>query len=239
MRTLAHGLALLLFAATAAQAAPPGGKPALRYIKKVDGAVPTNVQVHSAFQEGLGAALARQMGRQVEYLQLPRKRLAPALENGEGDIACSYTPDWLPGAVNWSRPFIPISDVVLSSPRVPAPASLEDLRGGRIGTVLGFSYPQLEQTLGADFVRDDAPTTQLSMRKWLIGRFDYIVAAGVDVEKQAAQRTLPAGSHVLPVFEVQDMCAISRSGRVSLAELNAAIDALEKSGELARLLKLR
>ena len=236
IRLLAVSLIALL---PNASHAGEGAQQELRFVRKSDELPRPPPDARPRFQEALGAALARQIGRKVRYISLPRKRMVPALENGEGDILCGYVPAWMPGALEWSKPFIPVSDVLLSSPRVPAPARIEELRGVRIGTVLGFHYPEVEKKLGADFVRDDAPSSILSMLKWQSGRFDHVISPAPSVDKLAAKGLLPKGYHALVVNEIKTMCAIPPHGNLRIGELNAAIDAIEKSGELTSLLKLR
>jgi ABC-type amino acid transport substrate-binding protein len=225
----------LLAAPAASQAAD---KPPLRYVEKVDDMLGAVIPP-TVFQDKLGAALARQLGRRVQYVKLPRNRVMAALENGDGDILCSYLPEWLPGDVDWTHAFIPISEVVVSSPRAQPPATVADLRGKRLGTVLGFRYPELEKTLGQDYLRDDAPSSALSVRKWLAGRFDYMVVPRTVLDKQVRAGRMPAGYHVLTVYEVSAKCAVSRKSNISVADFNSAIDALDKAGELPKILKLR
>jgi len=216
-----------------------GERGELRFVMKNDGLPAASPAAVPRFQELLGKALAQQLGRKVRFVGLPRKRMAAALAAGEGDVLCGYTPDWMPGALEWSHPFIPVGDVLLSSPGVPAPAHIEELKGKRIGTVLGFSYPDVEKKLGADFLRDDAPSSPLSLRKWQLGRSDYVLAPRATVDRMIATGSLPPGAHVMPVNDIKTMCAVPQHGNLSLKELNGAIDALEKSGEMARLLKAR
>jgi ABC-type amino acid transport substrate-binding protein len=229
---------VLLATAAASCVAHAADKPPLRYVEKVDDMLGA-VMPPTVFQDRLGAALAHQLGRQVQYIKLPRNRIMAALENGEGDILCSYLPEWLPGEVDWTHAFIPISEVVVSSPRVLPPATVADLRGKRLGTVLGFLYPELEKTLGQDYIRDDAPSSALSVRKWLAGRFDYMVVPRNVLDKQVNAGRMPAGYHVLTVYEVTARCAVSRKSKISVADFNSAIDALDKTGELPKILKLR
>jgi ABC-type amino acid transport substrate-binding protein len=224
---------LLAVAANAAEKAP------LRYVQKVDGMLSAAPQIPMRFQNELGTALARKLGRQVHYVQLPRTRVMGALENGDGDVLCSTLPEWMPGDVDWTRAFIPVSEVVASSPRVKAPATLAELRGQRFGMVLGFRYPEVEKVLGQDYIRDDAPSTALSFRKWKAGRFDYLITPRTMIEREIALGTLPRGTHIMTIYEVKTKCAVSRKGAISVAEFNNAIEALEKSGELAKLLKQR
>jgi ABC-type amino acid transport substrate-binding protein len=226
----------VLLAAASAQAAD---KTPLRYVEKVDGMLSATQRPPTAFQDKLGAALARQLKRPIQYIQLPRTRVVAGLENGDGDILCSYLPEWLPGEVDWTRAFIPVSEVVLTLPHVKPPASVEDLRGKPLGTVLGFRYPTLEKTLGKDFVRDDAPTSTLSIRKWQAGRFDYLVTPRSVITQHLANGMLQPGYHSLTISEVKTKCAVSRKSKITVDEFNAAINALEKSGEMAEILKLR
>ncbi|MYM33725.1 transporter substrate-binding domain-containing protein [Duganella sp. FT94W] len=226
----------MLLAVTAVQAAD---KAPLRYVVKTDGLLSTDPQQPSGFQQKMGAALAHQLGRPVRYVLLPRTRIMAALEGGGGDLLCSYLPTWMPGDVDWTRAFIPVSEVLLTMPRVTPPASLADLRGKRLGTVLGFRYPTLEQALGKDFIRDDAPNSALSFRKWAAGRFDHLVTTRNVITQHAADGALPPGYHVMPILEVKTMCAVSRKSDITVAEVNAAINALEKNGALTAILKLR
>ncbi|MET0322212.1 MAG: transporter substrate-binding domain-containing protein [Duganella sp.] len=213
---------------------------AIRYVHKVEDAPgKTPASRRSGFQEALGTALAKQLQRPLRLMPLPRKRMMNALEAADGDIVCGYSPAWFVGQVDWTRPFIPTSEVLIASRRVPAPASLEDIRGKTVGTVLGFNYPEVQRRLGSGFVRDDAPSLELTLRKWQGGRFDYFLATGVTVERQFVSGELAAGFNQLVISEEKTGCAIARRGTLRVAEVNAAIDAIEKSGELARVLRLR
>lgn len=235
----------LAAAALPAPAATPGkeasNKPAtIRYVHKVEDAPgKTPASRRSGFQQAMAAALGRQLQRPVQLMPLPRKRMMGALEAAEGDIVCGYSPAWFKGDVDWTRPFIPTSEVLIASHRVPPPTTLEDVRGKTVGTVLGFNYPEVQRRLGAGFVRDDAPSLELTLRKWQGGRFDYFLATGVTVDRQFASGELAAGFSQFVISEEKTGCAIARKGTLRVAEVNAAIDAIEKSGELAQLLLLR
>jgi len=223
---------------TAATTAEPAQR-TLRFVQKIEDAPAQSGPRKGGFQEALGNALGKQLGMKVQFLGLPRKRMTSALESGDGDIVCGYLPAWFKGDFNWSRTFIPTSEVLIASKRVPAPASIEAVRGKTVGTVLGFHYPDIEQKLGADFVRDDAPSLNLTVRKWQAGRFDYFLTTGQSIEKQFPHGELAAGYNLLVVSEVKSGCAVSRKGHVTVEQVSAALDALEKNGEMTRLLRLR
>ena len=240
MTALIRILAAALLAALSVTAAAADVPATIRYIHKVEDAPgEMSASRRSGFQEALGAALARQLKRPLRLMPLPRKRMMGALETAEGDIVCGYSPAWFKGKVDWTRPFIPTSEVLIASRRVAPPVTLEDIRGKTVGTVLGFQYPQVQGRLGDGFVRDDASSLELTLRKWQGGRFDYFLATGVTVERQFASGELDAGFSQLVISEEKTGCAIARKGTLRVADVNAAIDAIEKSGELARLLRLR
>lgn len=240
LRALLHYLAIPLLAVQplAGMAAEPS-KGTLRFVQKIEDAPGQSTPRKAGFQAGLGNALGKQLRMKVRFIGLPRKRMMSALESGEGDIVCGYLPAWFQGDVVWSRTFIPTSEVLIASKRVPAPTSIESLRGKTVGTVLGFHYPDIEQALGAEFLRDDAPSLNLTVRKWQAGRFDYFLTTGQSIEKQFPNGELADGYNLLVVSEVKSGCAVSRKGNVTVGEVNAALDALEKNGDMARLLRLR
>lgn len=237
-RCIAMLLYLFASAACASDAAgksiaPPPALVVIYKIHSVAGAVTPPPPDH--FQSALGRALAAAMGRPVRFLGLPRNRMVGALEAGEGDILCGYLPEWLPGALDWSRGFIPKTDVVVTAPGVVPPKSIKDLKQQRIGTVLGFRYPDFESALGKDFLRDDGASEAMSMKKMMAGRFDHVITTRIAVDTQIRQGVLPANVHVLVHKDMRTKCAVSRHGHVGVAELNAAIGAIERNGEFDKL----
>ncbi|MFL6656690.1 MAG: substrate-binding periplasmic protein [Massilia sp.] len=233
-------LTLAVHPAWGQAAAAPGNTGELVVIHKRQ-AVPAGSKqvVGEHFQTALAVALGNAMGRTVRFLDLPRNRFVAALEDNSGDLLCGYLPEWLPGAMDWSKPFIPVTDILLSSGRVKAPRSIAELKGKRIGTTLGFRYPDLERVLGNDFVRDDALSESMSMVKMVAGRFDYVLGTLPTVEHQRRSGVLPASAKVLVLKEFQTQCAVARHGNVTLAQVNAAIDQISRDGELEKLLRLR
>lgn len=190
------------------------------------------------FQAALGQALAEQMNRKVRYLDLPRKRFAEALEAGEGDILCGYLPDWLPGAFDWSKPFLPVTEIVVTAKRAKKPASILELKGQRIGTLIGFVYPDLEKALGENFIRDDAPSIESSMRKLATGRFDHVATTAAGLHSQTMQKDFSLPLHApLTIKEFKTQCAISKNGNVKVDEVNKAIDTILKNGKLTDLIQ--
>jgi len=121
---------------------------------------------------------ARALGAEVVIRNFPEKRSLLLLEEGRVDVY-SKAKQWVPDPERfvWSAPVLPSRDV-LATP-VDGPRAIDgpaDLAGLRLGTVLGYSYPVLEQALASGAVtRDDAPDTTSQIRKLLHGRTDAAV----------------------------------------------------------------
>lgn len=185
----------------------------------------------------LGRALARRLGRELVAKPVPRKRLAVALQRGEGDLLCDYQSDWLPGAFAWSRPFIPDQALLVSAATAPVPAGLVALAGQPVGTVRGYVYPEVTAVLRAGFVRDDAPDAPANLQKLALGRVQHALTGRRVLEYQQRIGHFSLALHApLVVSEVLAQCALSPSSPVGLAALNAAIQGLVSDGELNRLL---
>lgn len=194
-------------------------------------------EVVSGLHRDLGDALAERLDLPARFLVLPRRRIGEALQQGQGDLLCAMLPAWLPGPFDWSRPFIPDTELVLSLRSAPRPSRLASLAGQRIGTVAGFVYPELQRVLGKDFVRDDAPNASANLRKLNLGRMEHAAANLLFVEYQRRQGQLGIELHpYLVIASYETRCALSRRGRITLTQLDQAIVTLQADGGLQRLL---
>lgn len=181
----------------------------------------------------LGALLAQRMGREIRYLAVPRKRVTETLERGQGDLVCTFKPAWLPGPLQWSQAFFRQSEVIATRRAVSRPRRLEDLRGQRIGTVLGFVYVELEQTLGKDFVREDAPNALANLRKLAAGHLSHAVVEGRLLSHTLREGRLTLELHPrLEVGSLLTQCALSSRSSIPLIELDRAIDRILQDGSL-------
>lgn len=184
----------------------------------------------------LEAAVARELGFEAVQLATPRKRVEQLLENGRGDVLCFYDPVWLDHAdhYSWTGPVIANRNLLVSRRDVPLPAQLTDLQQGRIGTVQGYVYPELE-ALGQrpKLLRDDAPDDESNIRKLVGGRTDFVITHQLFLDYEL--RIHPdlaaklGGRLVIRSFDTR--CAVSRSAPVTAAQIDAAIAALRHRGE--------
>jgi len=190
---------------------------------------------HGRLVEGIhkdiGEALARRLGRKAEFVALPRKRIESALATGAADVLCSYVPEWLGGSFAWTRPFVPITEVLVTDARAPRPLSLRDVAGEPVGTVLGYSHPEIDSVLGKQFVRADGPSTLTNLRKLAAGRVRHALTSGsfLDYRRKLGDPVLVIHPPLL-VKSYAGQCAVSPKGHVAVPELNQAIGRLLAEG---------
>lgn len=188
-------------------------------------------------QVELAREIARRLGRPVTFHLVPRRRVAPMLIQGQqADLICNYLPAWLPGPLRWSRPYLDDADLLVTAARRPAPARLADVAGQAIGTVSGFLYPDVADVLGARFVRDDAPNAIATLRKLALGRVDHALVGRVTFEYLMRRGDVPVELHPpLVIARFKTGCALSPRSRVTLAELDASLAAMQADGSMARI----
>ena len=182
----------------------------------------------------VGSAIATKLGRSPRFVSLPRKRIVRALELGQADVLCSYVPEWLDGSFHWSQPFIPIVELLLSARSAERPDRIADLAGKPIGTVLGYAHPELEAVLGKQFVRDDGSTAETNLNKLAAGRINYAVTIKTTLDYHLKIGTPVLDLHPPMVVKAYlGQCAVSRRGRVGVAEVDRAIAKMLADGTVA------
>lgn len=182
----------------------------------------------------VGLELAHRMQRTPKFMSLPRKRIVKALQEGAADVLCSYVPEWLDGSFHWTQPFIPIVEVLIADRSVERVHDIGELAGKPIGTVLGYSHPELVEVLGDRFVRADAATSEATLRKLAAGRIKYAVTGKSFLEWQIKKGDPVLKLHPpLVVKSYMGQCAVSPKGRAKLADVDRAVGAMIKDGTIS------
>lgn len=194
-------------------------------------------QAVDGMQVNLAHEIGQHLGRTVRFRQVPRRRVAQILVEGqEADLICNYMPAWLPGPLRWSRPYLEDADLLVTAMRRPAPTQLQDVAGRPVGAVAGFHYPEVEAALGLGFVRDDAPNLLANLRKLALGRIDHAIVGRFSFEYLQRRGEVPLELHPpLILSRLRTACALSPRSSVTLPQLDAALAALQADGTLARI----
>ncbi len=128
--------------------------------------------------------------------------------------------------------------LLVSNARVKPPQQLSELSSKPIGTISGYVYTEFSEAMGKHFKRDDAPNMTLNIRKFFFGRFDYAAVDELSYlyllkrEKPTLKLNKP-----LITSQYQFYCAISPHSSLSTAQVNKAVNALQKSGKIQAILQ--
>ena len=193
-------------------------------------------RLRGGIHHDLAQALARKLNRQLVAQVLPRKRIAMALDSGQGDLLCLYLPQWLPGPYQWTQPFFPQTELLVSALNAPAPQELSDLRDRPIGTVLGYSYPELEVALGMHFRRADVSSNAINLRKLAAGRIAHVATIKSFYDYRLRQGDKLPVHPPLQIRHYLTRCALSPNSSVKLEEVDNAITELINEGAIGRIL---
>lgn len=186
-----------------------------------------------------GDALARELMMEPRYLNLPRKRVEAALASGQADLLCDLRPEWLDfRGWHWSDTVFSNQMIIVSRRDTPPLVRLGGLAGKRVGTVLGYRYPEIEGQIEGDFERDDGASDEVNTTKLLKGRYDYMVSNALYYDYQ---RTVhPGRAQLSPerfsIRQFDTFCALPPKGRLTLERVNRAILALRRRGEMQHML---
>lgn len=207
---------------------------AMPMIKIVDG------QAAGGILYDLQMRLAQKVGRRAEMLVLPRLRVQRLLVSGGIDVRCYVNPDWLVESHHqyiWSLPFMVQRDLIVARNADPD-FKLEQLRDERLGTVLGFSYPNLEPLLASGAIhREDARTQELALEKLEAGRYRYAVSNELALDW--FNRNLPSDQRLHALTEISaDLvaCIVRDEPDVPTQALLRALVQMRQDGEFEAIL---
>lgn len=197
-----------------------------------------NEELTGGLLKDFGDALARELGMTPRYLNLPRKRVEGALQAGQADLLCDLRPEWLDGKDwAWTGTVFSNNMIVASRADTAPVARIEALVGLRVGTILGYRYPELESRLGKQFLRDDAASDDLNTNKLLNRRFHYVVSNSLYYDYQRKVHPGRAQLHktVFNIVPFDTYCALPPRGRVGADRVNRAIVALRRRGDMQQI----
>jgi polar amino acid transport system substrate-binding protein len=185
-----------------------------------------------------GDALARELAMTARYVTLPRKRVEAALRAGQADLLCDLRPEWLDSKDwLWTETVFSNNMIIVSRADTRSLARLSDLDGERVGTLIGYRYPEMEGRMDSKFERDDGATDDVNTNKLLNGRFRYMVSNSLYYNYQ--RKVHPAAERLnADVFNIRPFdtyCALSPQGRIDLNQVNRAIQTLRARGHIQQI----
>jgi polar amino acid transport system substrate-binding protein len=184
----------------------------------------------------LGLAIAARIGRTARFMTVPSRRVALALTQGDADGVCLVQPYWIDGDFQWTAAFIPTGGVVLARSDAPVITKLTDLRGKKLGTVAGYRYQALEPLLGAEFLRDDAPSVEHTLRKLAAGRSQYALMELSTAAWQVKNDTTHGLRLDITYQNQKARCAFSQHSKVPFEEIKRATDMMMADGSIEKIM---
>lgn len=198
-------------------------------------------RVTGGIQHDVAVAVARRLGSKLRYVLLPTSKGDRSELDRDTDLHCGIDPSWTrrPEAYHWSEPLFDTSDLLVGHVDTQPLRSLSELpSGSRVGAVGGYRYPTLEARFAAgQLKRDDAPDQVRALEKLARKRTDYAVvspqALGWFLRHNPQQA--PAEWRVT-VQQTAFYCAVPQSSPRDAAQILDAVHALQREGELGRIL---
>lgn len=185
-------------------------------------------------------ALAKELNRDFEILVLPKFRIQEYFQKGKVDLNCYTSREWAhvkDEDVYWSEPLFISKNLIVSN---TSPAkSLQQLRGHRIGTVLKYSYPAMQEGFTAGtFKRDDSANEEANLQKLESSRFSYALAESVHLDYYLKHhKNSKIQRQGLLVEEAPVRCWVRRGAPLKISDLNRAIEKIKSNGTLDGIFK--
>ncbi len=201
-------------------------------------------KVHSGLEKDWADSLARQMGRVAEFVPISAKRVLAVAARGGFDLQCFQSPKWYDSSskavYEWfPEPLLTIEERLVGLPTADVVHGPAELKGKRVGVVLGYRYPALDALFATkEILREDAPNEVSLLQKQLKGRADYSVVKSINLayarKRDADYAVLLESPWVVSRTEL--FCMRVVASPIPLTEMTQAYHALVAQGALSRLL---
>jgi len=188
-------------------------------------------------------AFAKEAKVSVVYINLPRKRIETELKNGSVHIAPISNPGWYAdhNGLDWSDPvFEEKNQFVLMQDGKLKIDSVQDLRGKKLGAMLGFVYPNLTTEIQSGAVtRVDVKDYVQITRMLKKGRVDTFVTSDIVFRymkkiNPEAQK-LRVADFVLAQHSIH--WCVAKSAPITVQQINEILAKLKSSGKVAEIMK--
>ncbi|MBI3286081.1 MAG: transporter substrate-binding domain-containing protein [Burkholderiales bacterium] len=188
--------------------------------------------------------IAGHIGAKPVYRLYSRRRVDAAVIGGDSDLLCYTSPKWMetPQAVAWTIPAMPQVERVVVLRGSPLPEAFQqDLKGKRIAVQIGYHYALIQALFDSGQARRMDMTDVPGMFRLLErGGADALISSESEIEGYF--KNFPDKRHLYqaskkPFSIVQTQCALSYRSRWKLAPVNRAIQRMQESGELEKMMR--
>ncbi|WP_240201665.1 transporter substrate-binding domain-containing protein [Pseudomonas sp. PDNC002] len=193
------------------------------------------------FIRDLGETVGQRLGLEVRFVETPDKRIETALAQGSIDLLCINNPQWMkaPAKLHWSPGLFEEEDVLAFRTDAPPMDDLEALNGTRLGTSLGYIYPnRLMQAFAEGRIqRTDARDLDTRLHMLEHRRLDALIDMRRPLEFLVAEHVnLPVAVSRKGVQRYSIYCSYGPALPVPADRLDAVLQTLVDDGAIQRLL---
>ncbi len=206
-------------------------------------AIEKGEQLSAGIIKDIATELSGELDIAITFVKTPRKRTERYLENKTIDLILISNPAWLSNSekLQWSDTiFIEKDIMVVKADNPNSYQNLTDFRGMTIGTIRGYTYPNLQPFFDRDsFVRYDVSNLSVNFIRLELDRIDAFVDADILINYQLKQKKNPQIFKVLPLTVSQQniQAALSPNAPITIAQFNQALKKLKDQGVIAAILK--
>lgn len=199
--------------------------------------------LHSGIIKDIASEIADELDINISFFKTPRKRTERYLENDTVHLVLISNPVWLDNSdkLQWSETvFIERDIIVTRATNNQKYRKIEDLKGMIIGTIRGFSYPNLQPFFDKEyFIRYDVSNLQVNFIRLELDRIDALVDADVAINYHLLTNKNDKDFRVSPlvVSKHNIQAALSPNSPVSIHDFNKALNKLKEQGVIAAILK--
>ncbi|MDO7899418.1 substrate-binding periplasmic protein [Pseudomonas citrulli] len=188
-------------------------------------------------------SLATQVGLPAEFHVLSRARLDSAMKNGETDLRCYVTPEWVHDESRnyfWSIPLFFQRDLLVGMEGAPGSVVPARLEQQPIGTVLGYAYPTLQPLFDSGQLRrDDARSQDQVLAKLLAGRYRYGVSNQWALDWFNQRHTADRQLHDVAVLQERELsCYVRNDPNIPAQRILRTLLKMKMSGEIDAIIQL-
>ncbi len=201
-----------------------------------------NKKLVAGIIKDIGDELAKELGIDVHYINVPRKRVEQFLGTGEVHATLISNPAWYPESkYNWTIPLYRESDIFLVSAQRAFPINTyDDLKGKHVGTIRGYHYPGLQEKFDRqEVIRHDVSTFEQNVKKLETGRIDCLINANILIDyylkEHNAHKQFVIGGKVVSTHDIHGM--FSKQAPIPIDRINAAIRKMNKNGKITEILE--
>lgn len=178
--------------------------------------------------------LAARLGRQVQYLDLPRGRVIEWLVTDKADISCFLSPEWVPASykLSWTPVLFYTRQYIVRRAEDSPLRSNKDLVHKRIGTTRGFSYPELQPLFTNNAaVRDDAESIEKNIQRLEQGRVDLVMTVDLSYgQYQKHNDTSKLAADPLWAEPAAVYCALNSTNQALVLQIQQQFEVMQQQG---------